>query len=173
MEGIAGEAAHTRRLSTGRPPGAGEAMRSGSLMMGWTSAVAGSLTASVTSNAEVSMSPGSRSGSGLLLRSRIAPSVITEDPRASDVDAGCPCKVQAPEGVPEIMEGQSTVRVPRVARPSSAGPGAMGCKAPRQRWHVWQRRQRGFCKLQNLQEVIGSEPHPLRQYKLLQINELY
>ena len=31
MEGIAGEAAHTRRLSTGRPHGAGEAIRSGSL----------------------------------------------------------------------------------------------------------------------------------------------
>jgi hypothetical protein len=31
MEGIAGEAAHTRRLSTGRPDEAGEAIRSGSL----------------------------------------------------------------------------------------------------------------------------------------------
>ena len=29
MEGIAGEAAHTRRLSTGRPHGSGEAIRSG------------------------------------------------------------------------------------------------------------------------------------------------
>jgi hypothetical protein len=48
--------------------------------------------------------------------------------------------------------------------------GATRCKAPRQRRHFWQSRQRGFCKLQNLQEVIGSESHPLRQNKLSQIN---
>jgi toxin ParE1/3/4 len=33
--------------------------------------------------------------------------------------------------------------------------GATRCKAPRQRWHSWQSRQRGFCKLQILREVIG------------------
>ena len=44
--------------------------------------------------------------------------------------------------------------------------GAIRCKAPRQRRHSWQSRQRGFCKLQNPQEVIGFESHPLRQSHL-------
>ena len=38
----------------------------------------------------------------------------------------------------------------------------MAGNARRQRWQLWQWRQRGLCKLQNPKEVIGSESHPLR-----------
>ena len=36
----------------------------------------------------------------------------------------------------------------------------MGCKAPRQRWHSWQPRQRSFCKLQNLKELAEFDTLP-------------
>jgi hypothetical protein len=40
---------------------------------------------------------------------------------------------------------------------------AMAGNARRQRRQLWQRRQRGFCQLQNLQEVIGFESHLARR----------
>ena len=42
----------------------------------------------------------------------------------------------------------------------------MGCKAPRQRWHSWQPRQRRFCKLQNLKELAEFESHPLHHNRI-------
>jgi hypothetical protein len=52
MEDIAGEAAHNRPSPLVAPIGGGEAYEGALSMMGWTSAAAGSLTASVTSNAD-------------------------------------------------------------------------------------------------------------------------
>ena len=40
--------------------------------------------------------------------------------------------------------------------------GAIGCKAPRHRWHSRQRRQCRICNLQNLKGRVGFESHPLR-----------
>jgi hypothetical protein len=45
---------------------------------------------------------------------------------------------------------------------AGAPPGAIGCKAPRHRWHSWQRRQCRICKLQHLKRRGGFESHPLR-----------
>lgn len=40
---------------------------------------------------------------------------------------------------------------------------AMAGNARRQRRHLWQSRQRAFCKLQTLKGLGGFESHPLRQ----------
>ena len=40
--------------------------------------------------------------------------------------------------------------------------GAIGCKAPRHRWHSRQRRQCRICNSQNLKGGGGFESHPLR-----------
>ena len=42
------------------------------------------------------------------------------------------------------------------------GVGAIGCKAPRHRWHLRQRRQCRICNLQNPKGRGGFESHPLR-----------
>jgi hypothetical protein len=56
-------------------------------------------------------------------------------------------------------DSDALVSLKGTARNVNAGaPGRHG-----KRWHAWQQRQRGFCKLQNLQKVIGFESHPLRQ----------
>jgi toxin ParE1/3/4 len=44
--------------------------------------------------------------------------------------------------------------------------GAIGCKAPRHRWHSRQRRQCSICNLQNPKGRVGFESHPLRQLHL-------
>ena len=49
---------------------------------------------------------------------------------------------------------------------------ATACKAPRHRWHSWQRRHCGICKLQNLNSPGGFESHPLRQTQSFRFNEL-
>jgi hypothetical protein len=60
----------------------------------------------------------------------------------------------------------------RRAQPTWRGQRATAGNARRQRWHVWHLRQRGFCKLQHLKEVIGSESHPLRQTHLRRAGSL-
>jgi hypothetical protein len=50
--------------------------------------------------------------------------------------------------------------------------GAMGCKAPRQRWRLRQRRHRRVCKLQNLQERSGPNPTRVARYGLRCLDEV-
>ena len=43
---------------------------------------------------------------------------------------------------------------------------AIAGKAPRHRWHLWQRRQSGMCNLQTLKDARESESQSLRQTSL-------
>ena len=45
--------------------------------------------------------------------------------------------------------------------------GAIGCKAPRHRWHSRQWRHSRICNLRNLKGRVGFESHPLRQSSIL------
>jgi hypothetical protein len=47
--------------------------------------------------------------------------------------------------------------------------GAIGCKAPRHRWHLRQRRHFRICNSQNLKGRSGFESHPLRQLPRLRL----
>jgi hypothetical protein len=85
--------------------------------------------------------------------------------RASVARVRSECRTAFREYGPRVLCGCSADDRPVVC---AGGRGAMGCKAPRQPWHVWHLRQRGCCKLQNLQEVIGFKSHPLRQLSPLQ-----
>jgi hypothetical protein len=67
----------------------------------------------------------------------------------------------------DLMKLKASIRTRDERRNTCTNPvsavRAMACKAPRHRWHLRQRQQCGVCNLQNLQNPVGFESHPLRQ----------